>query len=325
MTTPNKSPLALLEPGALQSGALFRSLVSQAAKNERLPPGTRMGPFRIVGELGAGGMGVVYRAERDDGQYQQQVAIKCVASVVNADALAMFRRERQILAEMRHPHIARLLDGGQLDDGRLWFAMELIEGARIDAHVHASNPTVAARIGLLRQVIDAVACAHQRLLLHRDIKPANVLIDADGSAKLLDFGIARLLDGGETGDGQPWLAIEHVDGLPLFDYAARHAPRLRDRLALFDAMLDAVAHAHQHLVIHRDLKPANVLVNAAGEVKLLDFGIARLVDADTADARETSTRVFSLGYASPEQRAPMKTAQPRAPLPTKLRGRYQVD
>lgn len=131
-------------------------------------------------------------AERADGQYQQFVAIKCVAGGDSVDALAQFRRERQILAEMRHPHIARLLDGGQLDDGRLWFAMELIDGARIDAHVRASVPSVAARIGLLRQVIDAVACAHQRLLLHRDIKPANVLIDADGSAKLLDFGIAAL-------------------------------------------------------------------------------------------------------------------------------------
>ncbi|MBK9655981.1 MAG: serine/threonine protein kinase [Rhodanobacteraceae bacterium] len=189
---PANSPLDLLEPGALLAGALFRSMVTRVGLQASLPIGTRVGPFRILAEIGAGGMGVVYRAERADGQYQQFVAIKCVTGGDSVDALAQFRRERQILAEMRHPHIARLLDGGQLDDCRLWFAMELIDGARIDAHVRASVPSVAARIGLLRQVIDAVACAHQRLLLHRDIKPANVLIDADGSAKLLDFGIAAL-------------------------------------------------------------------------------------------------------------------------------------
>src|SRR5690606_37663173 len=105
-------------------------------------------------------------------------------------------------------------------------------------------------------------------------------------------------DGGETDDGQPWLAMEHVDGMPLLDWIAAHAPDLRQRLALFDAMLDAVAHAHAHLVVHRDLKPANVMVAADGTVKLLDFGIARLVEAGTGAERETSTRVFSRGYAS---------------------------
>ncbi|HEY0179953.1 MAG TPA: serine/threonine-protein kinase, partial [Dokdonella sp.] len=113
--------------------------------------------------------------------------------------------------------------------------------------------------------------------------------------------IARLLDGGETADGQPWLALEYVDGLPLLEHAAHAAPKLGQRLALFDAMLDAVAHAHQRLVVHRDLKPANVLVTRAGRVKLLDFGIARLLDVDADAERATSTRVYSPGYASPEQ------------------------
>ncbi len=189
---PTNSPLDLLEPGALLTGALFRSMVTRVGLQASLPVGTRVGPFRILAQIGAGGMGLVYRAERADGQYRQLVAIKCVSGSDNADALAQFRRERQILAEIRHPHIARLLDGGQLDDGRLWFAMELIDGARIDAHARDRACPVAVRIALVRQAIDAVACAHQRLLLHRDIKPANVLIDADGSAKLLDFGIASV-------------------------------------------------------------------------------------------------------------------------------------
>ncbi|MFN9731560.1 MAG: protein kinase domain-containing protein [Pseudomonadota bacterium] len=193
MTTPGESPLHLLEPGALLGGALFRSLVADASAVARLPPGTRLGPFRIVDELGAGGMGVVYRAERDDGQFRQQVAIKCVARAHSLRESDLFRRERQILAEIRHPHIARMLDGGQQADGRLWFAMELVEGARIDAHARQQSLTVAARVALMRQAIAAVAFAHQRLLLHRDIKPGNVLVDADGGVKLLAFGIAALI------------------------------------------------------------------------------------------------------------------------------------
>ncbi len=193
MSPPAKSPLDLLEPGALLSGRLFRSMVERSDRLSRLPAGTRLGPFRIVDEIGAGGMGVVYRAQRDDGQFEQQVAIKCVAGARSDLATDLFRRERQILAGIRHPHIARLLDGGAHTDGRLWFAMELVEGARIDAHVRRHGLDVAQRLGLLRQAIDAVAFAHQRLLLHRDIKPGNVLIDADGGVKLLDFGIAALV------------------------------------------------------------------------------------------------------------------------------------
>jgi tetratricopeptide (TPR) repeat protein len=188
--------LNLLEPGALLGGALFRSLATQATRPERLAPGTRLGAFRIVDELGHGGMGVVYRAERDDGAYRQQVAIKCANDKDSARSSELFRRERQILAELKHPHIARLLDGGHHEDGRLWLAMELIDGQRIDAH--AQSLTIEARLRLFGQVIDAVEAAHSRLLIHRDIKPSNVLVDADGRAKLLDFGIAALIDDSEA-------------------------------------------------------------------------------------------------------------------------------
>ncbi len=191
--------LNLLEPGALLGGALFQSLAMQAAQADRLAPGTRLGAFRIVDELGHGGMGVVYRAERDDGAYQQQVAIKCVIDSGSMPSTEWFRRERQILAELKHPHIARLLDGGHHADGRLWLAMELIDGQRIDTHAATLNLTVEARLRLFAQVIDAVQAAHARLLIHRDIKPSNVLVDADGRAKLLDFGIAAWIDDAEAG------------------------------------------------------------------------------------------------------------------------------
>ncbi len=210
MTIAPRSPLDLLDPGALLGGALFGSLLDHVVSGERLLPGTRLGPFRVGEELGRGGMGVVYRSDRDDGEYRQTVAIKCLASSGSAQGLELFRRERQVLAELKHPHIARLLDGGHHSDGRLWFAMELVDGQPIDAHARAGKLPVAERLHLMRQVIDAVAFAHQRLLIHRDIKPGNVLVDADGSVKLLDFGIAALAgDAGATRAYSPaWASPE---------------------------------------------------------------------------------------------------------------------
>jgi serine/threonine-protein kinase len=214
MNRPSLNPLALLDPGALLGGALARSLAATMDRGERLAPGTRLGAFRVTGEIGAGGMGVVYAAERDDGEFRQSVAIKCIDRRTGDTGHALFLRERQILAELRHPHIARLLDGGRHDDGRLWFAMERVEGARIDRHAREARLPVDARIALLLQVVDAVAFAHGRLLLHRDIKPANVLVDGDGRARLLDFGIAAF--GGESGAARAyspaWASPEQVAG-----------------------------------------------------------------------------------------------------------------
>lgn len=192
MSSTNPSPLDLLEPGVLLGGALAQSLAASVEHAELLPQGMRLGPFRIECQIGAGGMGVVYRAVRDDGAFRQTVAIKSLARRSGERSHELFLHERQILAELRHPHIARLIDGGSLDDGRLWFAMEYVEGARIDHHASERGLDVAARLQLLREVIDAVGFAHARLLVHRDIKPANVLVDGDGRAKLLDFGIATL-------------------------------------------------------------------------------------------------------------------------------------
>lgn len=183
-------PIDLLEPGRLLSGALFRDLV--ASVDDLPAPGTRVGVFRIERELARGGMGVVYLAERDDGQFRQQVALKWLAARAGAVSEALFRRERQTLAELRHPQIARLLDGGQRDDGRPWLAMELIEGDTLDRHCVQRDLPLRARLALFLEVCDAVAYAHGRGVLHRDIKPSNVMVDADGHAKLLDFGIAAL-------------------------------------------------------------------------------------------------------------------------------------
>lgn len=185
----------LLEPGALLGGALARDLLERGGIAEA-PAGTRIGAYRIVRELGRGGMGVVYLAERADGEFAQQVALKCLAE--RGSASALFRRERQILAGLRHPHIARLLDGGSDAGGLLWFAMEWVEGERIDRHCRRHALPLDARLRLWLGVAEAVQFAHARLLIHRDIKPGNVLVDADGRPRLLDFGIAALLGDGDS-------------------------------------------------------------------------------------------------------------------------------
>ncbi|MFG6462105.1 tetratricopeptide repeat protein [Roseateles sp. DXS20W] len=171
---------------------------------EPLKPGDRLGPWVLRGDLGEGGMGRVMRAERADGAYDQQVAIKLLRGLADADALARLTRERQILAGLRHPHIARLLDGGSTPAGQPYLVMELVDGQPIDRWCDARGADLATRLALFDQVGDAVAHAHARLVVHCDIKPSNVLVDADGQVRLLDFGIARLTQG-DSPDMQPAL------------------------------------------------------------------------------------------------------------------------
>jgi serine/threonine-protein kinase len=180
----------------------------------------RVGPYRLVSELGRGGMGTVYLADRAEGDFQQRVAIKLIGTSDAADPLHQrFITERRILAGLIHPHIARLLDGGLTDEGL------------------------------------------------------------------------------------PYLVMEYVDGLPITKYADEQRLDIQARLRLFVDVCAAVQHAHQHLVIHRDLKPSNILVSADGVVHLLDFGIAKLIESERADAPQTriESRMMTPEYASPEQ------------------------
>ncbi len=183
----------LLEPRGLFKGALFRDMLRTHFDAGGLQAGARVGAFRIVRELGRGGMGVVYLAERADGEFDQNVALKWLQDAkLSPESAALFRRERQFLAELSHPNIARLIDGGRTDEGQLWFAMEYIEGLPIDRHADTHRLDERQRVALMLPVLQAVEFAHGRLLIHRDIKPGNVMIDAGGQAKLLDFGIAGL-------------------------------------------------------------------------------------------------------------------------------------
>ena len=167
---------------------------AHSAEQGALDAGARVGPYRVIDELGRGGMGIVYRAERADGEFVQVVALKLVRrSFDGDDTTGRFRRERQILAQLDHPSIARLLDGGLHTDGRPYFAMELVEGEPITTYCDRRGLSIDARVRLFCRVCDAVQYAHGRLIVHRDLKPANISVTATGDPKLLDFGIAKLL------------------------------------------------------------------------------------------------------------------------------------
>jgi len=211
--------LALLAADGVPD-ALIEAVIASSASQalQSIVEGECIGAWRVRHQLGAGGMGTVYLVERVDGGFHQYGALKLLRGFPTDEAHSRLRRERQLLAQLQHP------------------------------------------------------------------------------------GIARLIDGGETRDGQPYLVMEYVDGEPLTTYAAQHRLSREARIELIDRVGQALAHAHQHLVIHRDLKSANVLVGADGSPKLLDFGVAKLVDINQEDVDIPTTRVWTSGYASPEQR-----------------------
>jgi eukaryotic-like serine/threonine-protein kinase len=174
----------------------FKEALAEAAPLLAGPQlGDRVGPYRLEAEVGHGGMGAVYLAVRDDQEYEKRVAVKLLrGGIWSADLLARFRAERQILARLEHPNIARLLDGGTGAQGQPYLVMELVEGRPITEYCETRALPVSERVRLFATVCDAVQYAHQNLVVHRDLKPSNILVTDDGTAKLLDFGIAKLLD-----------------------------------------------------------------------------------------------------------------------------------
>jgi serine/threonine protein kinase/tetratricopeptide (TPR) repeat protein len=179
--------------------AIERFIVDRASNAPDVGPlfGSRLGAWRLVGVLGRGGMGTVYRAERADGHYRQEVAIKILRSgPCDRHAIDRFRTERQVLAHLTHPNIAGLLDGGFAPDGTPYLVMELVEGVPISEWCAAQRLPLEARLRLFRVACDAVQHAHRALVVHRDLKPSNIFVSQSGIVKLLDFGIAKLLDPG---------------------------------------------------------------------------------------------------------------------------------
>jgi len=163
--------------------------------DEGAPADRRAGPYRLLRKLGEGGMGVVWLAERVDGAYEQQVAVKLLKRGMDTHAiLRRFLQERSILARLSHPHIVRLLDGGMSTDGRPFYVMDKVDGQELVTYAAQRQLDVRARVELLVRIADAVAYAHAQLVVHRDLKPSNVLVDANGAPRVLDFGIAKLME-----------------------------------------------------------------------------------------------------------------------------------
>ena len=188
-----------------------------ADTDEESLQGEKLGPYRILRLLGSGGMGMVYLAERDDGQFDQKVAIKLGRHrLVDPQTKMRLQSERQILADLDHPNIARLFDGGTTPEGVPYLVMEYVDGVRIDAYCDLHRLTIEARLELFKTICSAVHYAHQNLVIHRDIKAANILVTDDGVPKLLDFGIAKLTDqqgaaaAGLTRDGAVIMTPAHA-------------------------------------------------------------------------------------------------------------------
>ncbi|MEM6648436.1 MAG: protein kinase, partial [Bacteroidota bacterium] len=208
----HQEPIQWLEHGLGHTNAEH----SPSAAGQDSLIGTRIGPYRIDQLIGHGGMGVVYRARRDEGGFEQQVAIKLLHPTRATDSLrARFHAEQQILAGLNHPHIARLYDGGFTSDGLPFFVMEYVEGQPITAYCDEQRLSIEERLRLFQIVCEAVHYAHRNLVVHRDLKPSNILVTTEGQVKLLDFGIAKLLrpNGGETVmpvTAQPLLTPEYA-------------------------------------------------------------------------------------------------------------------
>lgn len=178
----------------------FADLIEPRKEEPEALAGQTLGNYRIIRELGWGGMGAVYLAERTDGAFEQQVALKLLKREFNTSALRRyFQQERAILATLQHPNIARLLDAGTTEDKVPFIVMEYVDGLPIDEYCSINDLSLSERLDLFREVCTAVDFAHRSLIIHRDLKPSNILVTSDGSVKLLDFGISKILS--ENVDG----------------------------------------------------------------------------------------------------------------------------
>ncbi len=250
--------------------------------------GLRIGPYVLRSPLGEGGMGAVWLAERADGTLKRQVALKLPRLAWSADLPRRMARERDILAALEHPHIARLYDAGTDAQGRPYLALEYVQGVPIDVHARTQRLTLAARVALLLQVAEAVAFAHRRLVVHRDLKPSNILVTAEGQVRLLDFGIARLLDAdGRTGGADATLAAPAL------------TPGYASPEQLQGAPLSTATDVYSLGVVAHQL-----LVGARPFDHLDAQGIARMQAIVTGEAPRPSSRTIDAAAAAERQLTP---------------------
>jgi serine/threonine protein kinase len=205
-----ESLLACDEKGSslIEGPAFERAMELLPCDQDESMVGRRIGSYKVLCEIGHGGMGSVYLATRDDREYKKRAAIKLVKRGMDTNSiLRRFRNERQILANLDHPNIAKLLDGGTTEDGLSYFVMDYVEGLLIDVYCDSHTLPTAERLILFRMVCSAVECAHQQGVVHRDLKPSNILVTVEGVPKLLDFGIAKLLN--------PELSSQTIEPTPM--------------------------------------------------------------------------------------------------------------
>jgi len=278
----------------------------------------RIGPYKLIREIGRGGMGTVYLAVRADDEFQKRVAIKIVKRGMDSDAIVRrFRRERQILAYLDHPNIARLLDGGTTEDHLPYFVMEYVEGLRLYEYADTHKLNTAERLKLFQTVCSAVHYAHQNLIVHRDLKPGNILVTADGTAKLLDFGIAKLLNPEMSADvidptatairlmTPEYASPEQVRGEPITTASDVYA---------LGVVLYELLTGHRPYVI-RDRSPIEIMrVVCEEEPQKPSTAVTRVIQ----DPRTTGE--FSVPTATPES-----VSKPREGEPDKLRRRLSGD
>jgi eukaryotic-like serine/threonine-protein kinase len=211
---------AFVKPASEAAGNLLDERGGVEAITSIWRAGSDVGGYRLIREIGLGGMGAVWLAERSDGVLKRKVALKLPLFSIHHTSLAeRFARERDILATLTHPHIARLYDAGTTRLGQPWLALEYVEGQTLTRHCNTQKLSIDGRIEIFLQVLDALQYAHSNLVLHRDLKPSNVLVTADGQVKLLDFGIAKLIGGTDAAAGET--ALTQAGGQALTpDYAS---------------------------------------------------------------------------------------------------------
>ena len=277
-----------------------------AGDAESIPAGARIGPYRVLEEIGRGGMGTVYLAERADGAFEQRVALKRIRLGLGTELLRdRFLRERQILAGLEHPNIARLLDGGVDAGGRPYFALELVEGVPLTAYCDERRLPIPQRVDLFLQACRAVQHAHARLVVHRDLKPSNMLVAGDGTLKLLDFGIAKVL----SDEAPDATALTRAGVQPLTpEYAAPEQWRGEPVTAATDVYVLGVV-LHELLTGRRPPRPAG----AGG-----DDGGAR--EPETPSATVTRPLVVPGAPGTPpSELSPAAVAARRGTTPDRLR------
>ena len=283
--------LGLLAASADADGAVAQRVEAESSFDPLV--GTLLGPFRVVERIGRGGMGVVYRGERNDADFTQTVALKLIRRGFDFDDVeARFLRERRILARLSHPNLARLIDGGVAADGRPWFALEFVRGDAITRWCDAHRLDVKARVRLFLEVCAAVQYAHSQLVVHRDLKPGNILVGEEGTARLLDFGIARLLGGDEEANATMTMAGARYALTPeyaapeQFDGAAVGVGA--DVYALGVILHELVAGVGPYAIDRNDMVAAERVVRETLPESLAT-SIARTAPGDGLDAHAMAT------------------------------------